>query len=277
MSLFRKRKDRDLRMIWKVERDRKRSFMVGTAHFFPFSFRTSLSRVIKEAKAVILEGPLDQENMSKVVEAGSGGANRAHLFEGLDSDTITGIARILAPGCRTKTAFLSLGPYGSSAENAAYAMLKGMKPWMAFFTIWSTFLKREGWEHSVDLEIYRIAGEMGKDVFFLESIEEQIEVLETLSYERIVGFLKRIDRWHAHSKEYVKSYLEGDLDGLRQLGKGFPSRHFAVIDRRDEIFFERMQPHLQEGDALICVGAPHAKGISRMLTSAKFDVQRYII
>jgi len=27
-----------------------------------------------------------------------------------------------------------------------------MKPWLAFFTIWSTYLEKNGWKYSVDLE-----------------------------------------------------------------------------------------------------------------------------
>ena len=64
-------------------------------------------------------------------------------------------------------------------------MVKGMKPWLAFFTLWSDYLKRLGWKYSVDLEGYQIAREMGKKIIFLETIDEQIQVLQSISHANI--------------------------------------------------------------------------------------------
>ena len=152
-------------------------------------------------------------------------------------------------------------------------MIKGMKSWMAFFTIWSNFLKKEGWKYSVDLEAYTIAGEMGKDIIFLETIEEQIEVLKSLSHEKIIDFLKRTNRWNAYAQKYMKCYLDGDLEKLKSAGIGFPSRHVSVIDRRDQILYERMRAYLEKGDAVACVGAPHIRGISRLLRADGYQIQ----
>ena len=66
-------KERELRMIWAVERVGRRSYLVGTAHFFPYHFRGSLRRYISQVDAVLFEGPLDEESARTVVEYGSGG------------------------------------------------------------------------------------------------------------------------------------------------------------------------------------------------------------
>jgi len=39
--------ERPLRMVWRVERGSRRSHIVGTAHFFPYSFARPLSRLIR--------------------------------------------------------------------------------------------------------------------------------------------------------------------------------------------------------------------------------------
>jgi hypothetical protein len=36
-------------------------------------------------------------------------------------------------------------------------LLGTMKPWMLFFSIYTAFLKKNGWKHSVDMEAYEIA------------------------------------------------------------------------------------------------------------------------
>ena len=57
-------------MIWEVEKDGCKSHLIGTAHFFPHSFKTSLTRCLENARIVIFEGPLDPESMANVVNSG---------------------------------------------------------------------------------------------------------------------------------------------------------------------------------------------------------------
>ena len=78
--------------MWEIEKKHKKSYLIGTAHFFPYSFRSSLSRCIQDAKAVLMEGPLDQENMSKVREAGTDADNKTHIFDELDAKTIESVS-----------------------------------------------------------------------------------------------------------------------------------------------------------------------------------------
>ncbi|MFH1488496.1 MAG: TraB/GumN family protein, partial [Pseudomonadota bacterium] len=109
--------------------------------------------------------------------------------------------------------------------------------------------------------------ELEKNIVALETIQEQIEVLENLSRENIFHFLENVDQWDVISAAYAQSYLQGDLEKIKTMGLRFPSRHSSVIDRRDQIFFERARGYLEEGDALLCVGAPHILGLRRLLTA----------
>ena len=271
---FRKSKEKEMKMVREVRKEDKRSYLIGTAHFFPYSFRTSLSRYIKDARAVLFEGPLDGHNMAKVVNAGTYTGNGAHLFENLDRQTIERISEALVPVCRGKSSFLFFNLRTFREENPVYEMIKGLKPWLAFFTIWSHYLERKGWRHSVDYEAYTLAQEMGKDVVFLETIEEQIKVLESLSLEKIRYFLGRVDHWDEYAQEYVKSYLDGDLENLKSTWSRFPTRHTAVIADRDEILYKRMRAYLEKGDAVSFVGAPHLRGISQLLAADGYEVHK---
>jgi uncharacterized protein YbaP (TraB family) len=273
MLFFGKSKEREMKMIWEVEKDGKRSFLIGTAHFFPFSFRTSLARHMERCGNVLFEGPLDPESMAKVVEAGheEGGP---HLFDELDRQTVSAIARaVSAPTSGHRFPFLLLPLVSCGSDQTAYALIEGMKPWLAFFTIWSTFLKKKGWTYSVDMEAYNVAKKMGRNIIPMETIEEQIEVLEGLSHERIIAFLKRIDHWEAFAQGYVRTYLDGDLENLKSMGLAFPSRHFHAIGRRDRIFHERMLGYLDDGNTLVCVGAPHVRGLARLLAADGYQIR----
>jgi len=271
--LFKRSDDKELKMIWTVEKETARSHLVGTAHFFPHSFKTSLTRCLEKARIVMFEGPLDQDNMAKVVNSGFDRESGYHLFDDLDRKTIDKITRALAPPCRGRNTFMVLNFRKFRVENPLYDMVKGMKPWLAFFTIWSSFLKKNGWKYSVDLEAYTIAEELGKKIRFLETIEDQIGVLESLGRERIVAFLNRVDQWQELALGYAECYLAGDLERLKSTGLRFPSRHRSVINHRDKIFYENMLEHFNSGDAVAFVGAPHVRGVSKLLHEAGFQIE----
>jgi hypothetical protein len=271
--LFRHFKEKELKMIWEVFKDRKRSLLVGTAHFFPYSFKTSLQRYLQNAQAVIFEGPLDPASMAEVVEAGFDRQKNYNLFDELDPKTIDAITRELLPHCRDRNSFTIINLRRLRVENPVHEMVKEMKPWLAFFTIWSNYLKNKDWKYSVDLEGHRIAEELGKRIVALETIEEQIQVLENISRERIINFLKQVDRWPNLIRNYVACYLEGDLEKLTSTGMGFPSRHHSVIDHRDEVFFTRMRAYIEQGDAVVFVGAPHIRGLGQLLHAEGYQVR----
>ncbi len=260
-------------MIWEVQKNGKTSHLVGTAHFFPYSFRNALRRCLQNARVAIFEGPLDHDNMARVRQAGTDAESSYHLFNELDDKTIAGITEALIPVCRIRHSNQLLSFCKDSLQETVYDLVKGMQPWLAFFTLWSTYLQRHGWKYSVDLEGFSIAQELGKQIIFLEAIEEQINVLKNISHDKIIYFLKQVEHWETLANDYVKSYLKGDLETLRLSGIRFPSRHHTVIDHRDEIFFERMQAELALGDVVAFLGAPHLKGMSCLLLADGYQVK----
>jgi uncharacterized protein YbaP (TraB family) len=270
---FGKRKEREIKMIWRVRKGQKESFLVGTAHFFPYSFRKSLAHYLKDSRVVLFEGPLDKENMEKVVQAGTGAGDPDHLLNALDRQIVDAIGQALGAPSISRRPYLLFKESVWSTESWVFDLVRGMKPWLAFFTIWVRYLERKGWIYSVDLDGYAMAGEMGKKIVALETIEEQISVLESLSLEKILNFLKNVDHWDGYVRDYVKRYLAGDSLNLRSMSSAFPSRTFAVINSRDDILFRRMLPYLEEGDAVAFVGAPHIRGISRMLETRDYRVE----
>jgi len=164
--------------------------------------------------------------------------------------------------------------FSPKPEASIRAMIQGMKPWMAFFAIYSRFLQNNGWTYSVDMEAYRLAGKMSKDIVPMETIEEQIEVLNAVSRTQIIDFLKRIDQWGSYTDDFVKWYLEGDLAKIYSNPYRFPTRSPLVIEDRDRVFYERMLTYLEQGDAAAFVGIPHVMGINRLLFADGYDIQK---
>lgn len=270
--LFRRFREKPFRLVWRVRKGRRESFLAGTAHFFPHSFKRSLTHLLRESRTALFEGPLDESSMQQVVRAGLRADSDECLLEEVDENTILKITNALAPTGSDSRSLMALQFMASAPESFARSLVRGMKPWMAFFTLYYRFLEKRGWKYSVDMEAYGLARDMGKNVVFLETIEEQIEVLESLSHGQIIDFLKRIHHWKSYTRDFVKWYLEADLDNISSNPYRFPTRNPWIIERRDSIFYERMLPHLLEGDAAVFVGVPHVVGIMRMLSADGYEI-----
>jgi uncharacterized protein YbaP (TraB family) len=152
--------------------------------------------------------------------------------------------------------------------------LSQTRPWMAFFSLWTGFLARHDWTQSVDLEAWHLAHDMGKVVRAMETIPEQIDTLDSISFERIVNFLRQCRQWEQYSRRFVRAYLKGDLDNLYGTSVEFPTRSEHVIHRRDAVFLERMRPHLEKGRCAVFVGSAHMINLRRMLAEAGFTIRR---
>ncbi len=126
------------------------------------------------------------------------------------------------------------------------------------------------------MEAYAIANELGLRIVSMEAIEEQIEVLESLSLQQMADFLKRIGLWRSYTSDFVRWYLDGDIATIASNPYGFPTRNSRVIDARDTIFCEKMQPYLERGHAAVFVGIPHVPGISRILARAGYTVEQEV-
>jgi hypothetical protein len=274
---FHRSREREFRMVWQVNAGGKTSYLAGTAHFFPYSFKKSLKDLIERVETVLLEGPLDESNMNLVREYGFEAHNGPSVFESLDRDTIAKINRQFEGGAPVPdSSFLAyveiLKPPKQTLLNPE---IRGLKPWLAFFKVWTHFLGKRGWTYSVDMEAYETAKQLGKEVRFLETIEEQVRAMEGIPLERILHFLKKMDTWEQYANRHSRYYLAGDYDSIVGIVTEYPTRCESIIDRRDPVLFERMRPYMEQGDAIAFVGTTHIAGIRKMLEESGYRVSKY--
>jgi uncharacterized protein YbaP (TraB family) len=254
-------------MVWEVGRRERRSRLVGAAHFFPRHFRRSLRRLIGPARVVLLEGPLDEPARRKVLEAGRGTGGGA-LYEAA-SDTIR-MRLGIVPAPLDVHQLLKDLLFGRR-EQWLEEELRSLKPWAAFFAIWTRYCERQGWTYTLDLDAARIAAGLGRQIRTLETIEEQIATLEAVPLERFARFLSRED-WAAYCAAYERHYLAGGLEALVAASQAFPTYCEPVIGRRDGVLAERMSAQLERGDACVVIGVAHCPGVLAALRAQGFSV-----
>ena len=271
MGLFGWR-ERRIRTVWRIEKEGRTSSLVGTAHFCPYRFKKSLTKLIHPSETVLFEGPLDSESMARVAEYGRHGENTPSVYDALDSEAIQEINRQFSVRIANQTISRSyLELIRPANPNFLEVHTRGVRPWMAFLTIWSTLLN---WEHSMDMEAFTIAQKLGKKIQFLETIEEQLAALDGMPFDRIVNYLNHAEKWKTHKDLFLKAFLKGEVEKFISLTGEFPTRCESIIQKRDPIFFNVMKPFVDEGKAVAFVGVGHIPGIIQMFQDEGYKVHQ---
>lgn len=256
-------------MVWELERRGRRSTphstLVGSAHFFPRHFRRDLRRLIGAARVVLLEGPLDEAATRKVLDAGVGSGGD-QIYKGARDKIHARLGIVSAP---LDVHQLLKDFFFGRQEHWLEEELRALKPWAAFFGIWTRFRARHGWTHTMDLDAARIAAELGKEIRYLETIEEQIAALEAVPLERILHFIN--EDWSAYCAAYERHYRAGELEALVAAAQAFPTYCEPVLGRRDVVLAERMASELERGDACVVVGVAHCPGVLGRLAQLGFS------
>jgi len=256
-------------MAWAVERLGRRSTVIGAAHFFPRHFRRDLRRLLGPARIVLLEGPLDEAATRKVLEAGRG-VGGAILYSSSKEKINARLGIYSAPlDVHRILRDLVFGRQDEWLEEE----LRALKPWAAFFGIWTRWRARQGWVHKFDLDAAQIAARLGKEVRYLETIEEQIAALDAVPVERFARFLATGD-WSGYNEGYERHYLAGDLERRTATAQAFPTYCDPVIGRRDAVLAERMAPELAAGGACVVIGVAHCPGVLARLAQDGFSSTR---
>jgi hypothetical protein len=273
MSLFWWR-EKQFKSVWKVQKDRQSLLLVGSAHFCPYSFEKTLTRLIQGTETVLFEGPLDSGSMARVVEYGRQGERTPSLYDALDPSARKEINRQLARHLNSNT---SSGSYLDlllpAAPNLLETYTRGVRPWMAFFTVWSALLN---WKYSMDVEAYHIAKKLGKNIGFLETIEDQLAALDGVPFERFVNYLNHIEQWKGYQGRFVKAYLAGDLEQFVSMTGVFPTRCESILAKRDPLFFLGIKSYLEKGPTTAFIGSAHIPGVRKLFLDEGYNVTQEV-
>ncbi len=264
--------ERELRTAWKIEKDGTWGFLAGSAHFSPYSFKKSIRRYLEGVRVVCFEGPLDEGGMGQVVQQGLEPGGALAVYEALSAETRQKIKYHLRDYFLTADPFPALFGVSGKTRSPLFDHFQSLRPWMAFFSIWSAFLKQKGWTYSVDLEALELSRRLGKEVVFLETIEEQVAGMEGIPIGRIIAFLEKIDHWEEWARMHSELYLRGDIHAALKVADDFPSRCPSIVENRDPVFFERMKGFFEQGRVMAFLGTSHIPGVQRRFKAEGYRI-----
>ncbi len=255
-------------LCWKIEKEKQiASYLYGTMHIGDervVTLAPKVQKIFDQSDSVALEILPDYAAMAVLM--------RGMMFT--DGRTLEDV--IGKPLYKDLVQVLSR--YGANEGVAKY-----MRPWAVMGIISLPEMQGE----ALDMHLYTNAQKMGKALYGLETAEEQIQKLNNISKEAQIDIIRSLinDQMKVEDmfKDFLQLYLDRDLKGLmdytRQFSEQYPafaaSFNSSLIDDRNVLMVDRMQPRLKEGNAFIAVGALHLpgeKGILALLERKGYKV-----
>ena len=197
------------------------------------------------------------------------------------------LEEILGPKLFARSA-IAAQSYGLGA-----AQLRRFKPWglLSLFAMPPEEVQRQQrGGRALDFHLQDLAESQGKEVVALETVEEQIDLFDSLSdAEQVMLLQSHLDEQEENPTLYediVKHYLARNLTAIQammtELSKGvdpdFQTRFVArLVDRRNLLMVQRAEALLRRGRAMIAVGALHlpgAQGILNLLAERGYTIMR---
>lgn len=193
-------------------------------------------------------------------------------------ETISTILKKAMPDSREELLTEALSPenYKLASEAASKLGLslenfKNFEPWFLAMSLSTQGLMKLGYDpnYGVDSYFYNRALQAGKDVFALETIEEQFDIFDNLSPQTQKEFVRQtileLDILESSLAAMVELWRIGDADRFQKLIfeslKPYPELEDKILARRNQKWMVELEPLInQNEDYLIVVGAAHLVG-----------------
>lgn len=261
--------------LWSVSDDDSTVYLFGSVHVLPeggFGVEGRLADAWRDVRAVCLEvdsTALSPDEITSITLARAIDADGKSLFDLLGADAA-------AINERAAKAGVDLAPFAP------------FEPWFASIAITLGALQRQGFqpEHGVEEIIRRKAAADGKTSCGLETVDEQLGILDGFSAElqrelllqsidEVQGLDDEMARlvagWRAGDEQALERLLEEDVSEYPELAE-------RLVYERNSRWSDKLAAMLDGGDDwLIVVGAIHLigdRGLPRLLERRGFRVRR---
>jgi len=138
---------------------------------------------------------------------------------------------------------------------------------------------------SPEQRLTELAGEQGKEVLGLETVEEQIGFIDKVpledAAEMLVSGIEELEDGDVMIDKMVSTYLEGDLDGIQEIIDSYMGDEYAEMNEelliaRNRKWIPVIEEFVSGKPSFIAVGAGHLpgeKGLIELLRREGYSVK----
>lgn len=153
-------------------------------------------------------------------------------------------------------------------DNYPERLLRRSRPW---FVTTLMLAKNNSRAKAMDRELFEAAEAAGKQLFFLETITEQAEVMDTaLTLETLVEAIENPRELIDQFNSIVAAYRAGDhaalVEAIFREEKVKPRQFEILFYQRNRNWLPKIEKHIQQGNAFIAVGVGHLLRDNGILT-----------
>ncbi len=251
-------------LLWKIDGDslKSPSYLYGTIHVKDkrvFEFGDSVMAAFKRCEVIAPEVDLSMENIAEL-------AQRMILPDGSTLESLF-----------TPEDYNIMKSVVEETTGMDISLFNKLKP-IAVLSLVLNFQIAGDMDVSVDEYLYNKGIEMNKTIIGIETMDEQMEILENIPYSFIIGYFKNIDQAGEDLEQIITLYLSAELGKLLELMQKDESMVMLQDDlviSRNIRMAERISKMIHEKSAFIAVGAGHLpgrEGIIRLLTDEGYSV-----
>ena len=250
--------------LWSVENGTNTLYLLGSIHFLAsesYPLAVEIENAYKGSEKVVFETDIDGLNdptfQSKMATFG------------------------LIPDGKTLQHYVSKETYSSlkrKVEKIGLPMelFDRLKPWLCGLTLTAVEVQRLGLDPSygIDVHFFNKTKKDGKQMLFLESVDDQLRLFTEMSKEQEEAFLgqtlKDLELIETKLSEMISTWTNGDADGLESIVetsfREHPQAYETMIVKRNKNWVTQIEDLMkQDGNALVIVGAGHLVGHENVL------------
>jgi uncharacterized protein YbaP (TraB family) len=251
-------------LLWKIDAARLNSpsYIYGTIHIKDkrvFQFDKKVYEAMESCSAFAMEVDLNPDNMA-------GFAQRLMLPEGKT------LQDIFKP-----EEYSLIKSIIEMEAGLDMSLIDRMKPFV-LLSLGMNLQIAGDMEVTMDEFFYHQALQAGKRIIGLETLEEQVEMLEEIPTVYIADYFKNFHKGAEDLEEIIMLYCRAELDHLlvlMQEDKAMATLEKQLITKRNRKMVSSVIPLMKEQPSFIAVGAGHLpgrKGILRLLEKRGYSL-----
>jgi uncharacterized protein YbaP (TraB family) len=255
-------------LVYAVKGERNTVYLAGSVHMLKQAesqLPPAFERAYTESEALVMEIDLDDLDPAVAV---------AWMMEnGINADGAT-LRETIGEPLHAKVASAA-GELGVPIEG-----LQQFEPWVITLTLVERAYVKAGFdsESGVEKQLARRAGADKKPITGLETLEQQLGALDTLSAKEQRSFLEQtvaeLGNLEEETRDLFAAWRTGDAKRLATLltdeFREYPVLYRALVTQRNALWMPQIEKLLREkDDYLVVVGALHLVGDDGLLELAR--------